>query len=180
MRKSLRTGVIALAATATLGASAATALACEQPTGPETSTVAKKQTKRTYVKTVKLRGGMTAKVYKLSKGYQAEIWLGKSHLGTLTAVNKAAVTINDGVYVKLTPNGTVTSWQSKAPANKTNKPVKKDQRKTHKDNKNKVRPGKPGKPSVKPEICPPGPTPEICPPGPVTTDLTDPANTGVL
>lgn len=181
MRKYMRAGIIAVAATAALGVPAAGAFASTQPVTEQTGIQAEaptKQVKRTYVKTVNLRGGMTAKVYKLAKGHQADIYLGKVKLGALTAVHKADLTINDGVVVKLTPNGTITSWWKKAGVNKPgNKPNKDRKDHGHKGHK------KPGKPSVKPNICPPGPTPDICPPGPAPeicppgpVDLTDPAN----
>ncbi|MBC9719075.1 hypothetical protein H9Y04_41785 [Streptomyces sp. TRM66268-LWL] len=170
MRKYMRATVIGLAAAATIGTSAAGAFAADQPAAEQTASVASKHgnevnqvaknVKRTYKKTVKLKAGITAKVYKLAKkGHQADLFLGKKFLGTISAVDMAEMTVHNGVEIKLTPNGTVTSWWKKA-----DKPAK-PAHKTNKNNKNTV---KPGKPSVKPkpEICPPGPKPEICPPGP--------------
>ncbi|MER5890657.1 hypothetical protein ABT160_43105 [Streptomyces sp. NPDC001941] len=152
MRKYMRTALVSLVAVAAVGGPVAGAMACEQPSTPSTATDAHQSVKRSYVKTVKLRGGMTAKVYKLAgKGYQADLFLGKVRLHVLTAINKAAVTLNDGTFVKLTPNGTVTSWKYTA--------------------KHVNKPSKPGKQQR--QICPPGPGDEsrdrqrqICPPGP--------------
>ncbi|WP_424216489.1 hypothetical protein ACN20G_30620 (plasmid) [Streptomyces sp. BI20] len=171
MRKHLRAAVVAATATAVVGITAGGALACETPapTGTEAAahvTPAKKaHEKRIYVKTVELRGGMTAKVYKLKKGHQADLFLGRVKLGTITAVHENAYTINDGTKVKLTPAGQITSWQHRAvvPPQKPGKPCWK-----HKHD-HRVKPGERNDPNRKPQICPPGPVakPEICPPGPV-------------
>ncbi|WP_199547211.1 hypothetical protein [Streptomyces sp. N35] len=179
MRKYLRATVIGLAAAAaTIGASAAGAMALgqEQPVKPETGVSqvsgkhgnevnqVAKDAKRTYKNTVKVKGGITAKVYKLAKkGYQADLFLGKKFLGKITAVDMAELTVKNGVEIKLPPNGTVTSWWMKA--DKPSKPGLK----TNKGDHHKVKPNKPGKP--KPEICPPGEKPEICPPGPADQTL---------
>ncbi|MER7175920.1 hypothetical protein [Streptomyces mesophilus] len=125
MRTHLRTAIVTLTATVAIGCSAAGAFALgqDQPAAPRCGTAslsdahgnevnqAPPHAKRTYVKTVKLKGGMSAKVYKLAKrGHQAELFLGRAHLGTITAVEMGELTLNDGVHVKLTPDGTITSW----------------------------------------------------------------------
>ncbi|GAA3136005.1 hypothetical protein ACFQ0X_02185 [Streptomyces rectiviolaceus] len=123
--RALRTSIVtATAATAiTLGA-ASGALAATQPTHTAATVEAaahaksksKSKTKRVYVKTVKLASkGHTAKVYKLGKGkYQADILFKGKKVGVLNAFGKTALANLNGLHIKLTPRGTVTSWADRA------------------------------------------------------------------
>ncbi|MEU8955298.1 hypothetical protein AB0C93_13435 [Streptomyces sp. NPDC048518] len=125
--RALRTGIItATAASAiTLGA-ASGALAATQhaPAGVTVEAVAhakkngKKngKTKRAYVKTVKLASkGHTAKVYKLGAAkFQADVMYKGHRIATLTASGKAASANLNGLHVKLTQRGAVTSWVDRA------------------------------------------------------------------
>ncbi|MFI6470783.1 hypothetical protein ACIBL5_11110 [Streptomyces sp. NPDC050516] len=71
----------------------------------------KKDGARSFVKSVKLADGSVAKVYKLGQNhYEAEIWANGSKLDTLVAKGASATGQNNGLYVVLNPDGTVTSW----------------------------------------------------------------------
>ncbi|MBC9716022.1 hypothetical protein H9Y04_26115 [Streptomyces sp. TRM66268-LWL] len=193
MRTYLRAAVVTLAASATLGVCATGALAVghDHPVAPRTGTVAlsdahgnevnqvPQDARRTYVKTAHLKGGMTAEVHRLTvegrfKGHQADLFLGNVHLGTITAVDMPELTLNDGVHVKLTPHGTITSWTDKPskpgkPASKPDRPSGEPAQKPHK-------PQRPGKPQ--PQICPPGPDTESARPDALPG--TDTNDTGAL
>ncbi|MFI6689952.1 hypothetical protein [Streptomyces sp. NPDC050485] len=66
---------------------------------------------RSFVKSVKLADGSVAKVFKLGQNhYEAEIWANGSKLDTLVAKGASANGQNNGLYVVLNPDGTVTSW----------------------------------------------------------------------
>ncbi|MCX5388131.1 hypothetical protein [Streptomyces sp. NBC_00083] len=66
---------------------------------------------RSFVKSVKLADGSVAKVYKLGQNhYEAEIWADGARLDTLVAKGASATGQNNGLYVVLNPDGTVTSW----------------------------------------------------------------------
>ncbi|MGW2818620.1 hypothetical protein [Streptomyces sp. NPDC001415] len=66
---------------------------------------------RSFLKSVKLADGSVAKVYKLGQNhYEAEIWANGSKLDTLVAKGASATGQNNGLYVVLNPDGTVTSW----------------------------------------------------------------------
>ncbi|MFK4066347.1 hypothetical protein [Streptomyces sp. NPDC029674] len=117
--RALRTSIItATAATAiTLGA-ASGALAATQH-APDTATVTaaahaktKGKTKRVHVKTVKLASkGHTAKVYKLGKNkYQADILFHGKKISGLNAFGRTALANLNGLHVKLTARGAVSSW----------------------------------------------------------------------
>ncbi|MFD7168838.1 hypothetical protein [Streptomyces violascens] len=82
---------------------------------------------RSFVKSVKLADGSVAKVYKLGQNhYEAEIWANGSKLDTLVAKGASATGQNNGLYVVLNPDGTVTSWVE---GGKKDESKKKDQSK---------------------------------------------------
>ncbi|MFD9825613.1 hypothetical protein [Streptomyces violascens] len=82
---------------------------------------------RSFVKSVKLADGSVAKVYKLGQNhYEAEIWANGSKLDTLVAKGASATGQNNGLYVALNPDGTVTSWVE---GGKKDESKKKDQSK---------------------------------------------------
>ncbi|MFI6055185.1 hypothetical protein ACIBCO_34495 [Streptomyces violascens] len=91
---------------------------------------------RSFVKSVKLADGSVAKVYKLGQNhYEAEIWANGSKLDTLVAKDASATGQNNGLYVVLNPDGTVTSWVE---GGKKDESKKKDERKhEHKDERRK-------------------------------------------
>lgn len=124
--RTLRTGIItATAASAlTLGA-ASGALAATQhaPTAVTVEAAAHAQktgktgkAKRVYVKTVRLAAkGHTAKVYKLGAAkFQADVVYKGQRIATLTASGKTASANLNGLHVKLTQRGAVTSWADRA------------------------------------------------------------------
>ncbi|GGU32126.1 hypothetical protein [Streptomyces violascens] len=87
---------------------------------------------RSFVKSVKLADGSVAKVYKLGQNhYEAEIWANGSKLDTLVAKGASATGRNNGLYVVLNPDGTVTSWVEggKKDESKKKDQSKKDERK---------------------------------------------------
>jgi hypothetical protein len=87
---------------------------------------------RSFVKSVKLADGSVAKVYKLGQNhYEAEIWANGSKLDTLVAKGASATGQNNGLYVVLNPDGTVTSWVEggKKDESKKKDQSKKDERK---------------------------------------------------
>ncbi|MFJ8311911.1 MULTISPECIES: hypothetical protein [unclassified Streptomyces] len=91
---------------------------------------------RSFVKSVKLADGSVAKVFKLGQNhYEAEIWANGSKLDTLVAKGASATGQNNGLYVVLNPDGTVTSWVEGGKKNdgKRDDVKKKDERK--RDNK---------------------------------------------
>ncbi|WP_328311984.1 hypothetical protein OG432_18105 [Streptomyces sp. NBC_00442] len=66
---------------------------------------------RSFVKSVELADGSVAKVYKLGQNhYEAEIWANGAKLDTLVAEGASATGQNNGLYVVLNPDGSVTSW----------------------------------------------------------------------
>lgn len=111
---------IAVVATAGIGLGAGSSAIAAESTGSTAAassvqSVVHAKSKRVHVKSVKLRDGSTAKVYKLGKNkMQAEIWAKGSKLGTLTANGKNAYANHNGLRVKLTCKGTVTSWMDSA------------------------------------------------------------------
>ncbi|WP_369217446.1 hypothetical protein, partial [Streptomyces flavofungini] len=115
--RTLRNSVIAVVATAGIGLGAASGAVAAEPTGRTASAVsgvesiAHAKAKRTYVKSVKLRDGSTARIYKLGKNRaQAEIWVKGHKAATLTARGKNVTVNHNGLHIRLTPKGTVTSW----------------------------------------------------------------------
>ncbi|MFF1376102.1 hypothetical protein [Streptomyces sp. NPDC058308] len=115
--RTLRTTAIAVVATAGIslgaasGALAATAPHAAAPTGVSVESAAPAQGKK--AKTVKLRDGSTAKVYKLGKNKAKAVISGPKG-GTLIAHGKNAYANHNGLHIKLTPGGTLTSWMDKA------------------------------------------------------------------
>ncbi|WP_438293025.1 hypothetical protein [Streptomyces sp. HUAS TT7] len=82
---------------------------------------------RSFVKSVKLADGSVAKVYKLGQNhYEAEIWANGSKLDTLVAKGASATGQNNGLYIVLNPDGSVTSWGE---GGKKDESEKKDERK---------------------------------------------------
>ncbi|RFU87578.1 hypothetical protein DY218_06390 [Streptomyces triticagri] len=124
--RSLHSALIAVTALAAVGLSAAGALAAPAATDARTAAAATAHGhhQRTYVKTVKLRDGSTVKVYKLGKrGAQADIWAKGRKAGTLTAKGRNADADHNGLHIRLSPNGTVTSWADRAEPKPKPKPV---------------------------------------------------------
>ncbi|WP_419996406.1 hypothetical protein [Streptomyces boninensis] len=133
MKRSIRsaivtTGVLAVAVVPTSAAFATSAPAAGVPgvhaALPEHG---QKKTKRVYVKTVQLKGGFTAKVYKVGRHYEADLrakvpGTGKTKVWhTLkTSGNKPAYGEANGVRFVLDPNGGIRSWTDGAKP----KPVK--------------------------------------------------------
>lgn len=116
--RTLRTSAIAVIATAGIslgaasGAMAATAPHTATPASVTVESVAHTKTK-TKAKTVKLRDGSTAKVYKIGK-HKAKAVIAGPKGGTLIANGKNAVAHHNGLHIKLTPSGVLTSWMDKA------------------------------------------------------------------
>lgn len=144
--RALRTGIVTATATTaiTLGA-ASGALAATQHvpttasatvtagththTKPHTAAHSKAKTKRVYVKTVRLASkGHTAKVYKLGKNkYQADILFHGKKVGGLNAFGKTALGNLNGLHVKLTARGALSSWVDRAKPAPKPKPKPKPQ-----------------------------------------------------
>lgn len=118
--QSLCHSFIAVVATAGIGLGAGSSAIAAESTGSTAAassvqSVVHAKSKRVQVKSVKLRDGSTAKVYKLGKNkMQAEIWAKGSKVGTLRANGKNAYANHNGLRVKLTCKGTVTSWMDSA------------------------------------------------------------------
>ncbi|MEU9102216.1 hypothetical protein [Streptomyces sp. NPDC048361] len=98
---------------------------------------------RSFVKSVKLADGSSvAKVFKLGKNhYEAEIWANGAKLDTLVAKGASATGQNNGLYVVLNPDGTVTSWVDggkKKDEKKDESNKKKDESKKKDDKKSDV------------------------------------------
>ncbi|MEV6757043.1 hypothetical protein [Streptomyces sp. NPDC051214] len=115
--RTLRTTAIALVATAgiSLGAaSGAMAVTAPQTAGPRPISVESvAHSKAKKAKTVKLRDGSTARVYKLGKNKAKAVISGPK--GTTLIANRKAVHVNhNGMHIKLTPSGSITSWMDKA------------------------------------------------------------------
>ncbi|MGW0908590.1 hypothetical protein [Streptomyces sp. NPDC002853] len=118
--RTLRTTAIAVVATAGIslgaasGAMAATAPHTTSPASITVESIAHSKTKtKAKVKTVKLRDGSTAKVYKLGK-HKAKAVIAGPKGGTLVANGKNAYANHNGLHIKLTPSGSLTSWMDKA------------------------------------------------------------------
>lgn len=113
----LRTTAIAVVATAGIslgaasGAMAATSPHTAAPTSVSVESLAHSKAKK--VKTVKLRDGSTAKVYKLGKNKAKAVISGPKG-ATLTADRKTVRVNHNGMHIKLTPSGSITSWMDKA------------------------------------------------------------------
>ncbi|MDQ8705271.1 hypothetical protein RCO28_22635 [Streptomyces sp. LHD-70] len=121
--RALRVSIIATTAAAaiSLGAASGAVAATAQPAPVSVENTAHGHAahgkkKRVYVKTVKLASkGHTAKVYKLGKGsYQADVLFHGKKFGTLTAKGRAASANLNGLHVKLTSGGMVSSWVDRA------------------------------------------------------------------
>ncbi|MFI6086866.1 hypothetical protein [Streptomyces sp. NPDC051218] len=118
--RTLRTTAIAVVAAAGISLGAASgAMAAVGPQAPagvgvSAESVALSQAKKpNKAKTVKLRDGSTAKVYKLGKNKAKAVVLGPKG-GTLIANGKNAYANHNGLHIKLTPGGSLTSWMDKA------------------------------------------------------------------
>ncbi|MEV0528732.1 hypothetical protein AB0I66_35465 [Streptomyces sp. NPDC050439] len=118
--RTLRTTAIALVATAGISLGAASgAMAATAP--PTTSSkpinveaVAHSKAKKAKkAKTVKLRDGSIAKVYKLGKNKAKAVISGPKG-STLIADRKTVHVNHNGMHIKLTPSGSITSWMDKA------------------------------------------------------------------
>ncbi|MFI6090693.1 hypothetical protein [Streptomyces sp. NPDC051218] len=118
--RTLRTTAIAVVATAGIslgaasGAMAATASHTAGPASISVESIAHSKTKKPKkAKTVKLRDGSTAKVYKLGKNKAKAVISGPK--GTTLLANGRTVHVNhNGMHIKLTPSGSITSWMDKA------------------------------------------------------------------
>ncbi|MFG2646656.1 hypothetical protein [Streptomyces sp. NPDC048436] len=121
-RRYLRTSIVAATATAAISLGAASgAMAATQHTPTTASACASvgkvsHAKKRHFVKTVKLaEKGHTARVYKLAKGkYQADVLYKGKKFAVLNAFGRTGTANLNGLHVKLTPKGTVTSWVDRA------------------------------------------------------------------
>lgn len=124
--RTLRTAAIAVVATAGLSLGAASgAIAATGPQAPAGVSIsaesvahskvdkAKKAKKAKAVKKVKLHDGSIAKVYKLGKNKAKAVISGPKG-GTLIANGKNAYANHNGLHIKLTPGGSLTSWMDKA------------------------------------------------------------------
>ncbi|NBE54911.1 hypothetical protein [Streptomyces boluensis] len=120
--RALRTSVIAATTAAAIGLGGITASSTFAGTGAPTATASAVQhgskhgDKRGYVKTVKLAAkGHSAKVYKLGKNsYRADIVYAGKKVAALHARGKTATGNLNGLHVKLTRSGQVTSWVDRA------------------------------------------------------------------
>ncbi|MEU5773331.1 hypothetical protein ABZ819_08505 [Streptomyces venezuelae] len=125
--RTLRNSAIAVIATAgiSLGAASGAMAAAPDHATPssvssgvsaESAAYAKAKPKPTpKPKIVKLRDGSTAKVYKLGKNKAKAVILGPKG-GTLIANGKNATANHNGLHIKLTPGGSLTSWMEKSGA----------------------------------------------------------------
>ncbi|MWA10806.1 hypothetical protein [Streptomyces sp. BA2] len=127
--RTLRTTAIAVVATAGISLGAASgAMAATGPQAPAGVSVSaesvafSKAKKPKKAKTVKLRDGSTAKVYKLGKNKAKAVVLGPKG-GTLIANGKNAYANHNGLHIKLTPGGSLTSWMDKAKPKPNPKPT---------------------------------------------------------
>ncbi|MEU6676308.1 hypothetical protein [Streptomyces sp. NPDC046925] len=126
--RTLRTTAIAAIATAGIslgaasGAMAATAPDTAAPSSVSVEAAAHSKAK-VKAKTVKLRDGSTAKVYKLGK-HKAKAVISGPKGGKLIANGKNAYANHNGLHIKLTPGGALTSWMDKAKPKPKPKPEK--------------------------------------------------------
>ncbi|WP_199552447.1 hypothetical protein [Streptomyces sp. N35] len=143
--RTLRTSIIAATAATAIGIGAYTAtgaMADQADTTTATGTVvtetdgaqvftaaptdaeATAHGKRVFTKTVKLASkGHTAKVYKLGKNcFQADILFNGKKIATVNAFGKTADANLNGLHVKLTKTGQVSSWVDRAKPNPKPKP----------------------------------------------------------
>ncbi|WP_406101333.1 hypothetical protein OG698_03450 [Streptomyces sp. NBC_01003] len=129
--RALRTTIVAATATAAISLVAASgAMAATQHTPTATAAVesaAHAKKKRVYLKSVKLAAkGHTAKVYKTGKRTaQADVLYRGKKVATLTAAGKAKAFNLNGLHVKLSPSGAITSWVDRAKPQPKPKPVNK-------------------------------------------------------
>ncbi|MCX3058253.1 hypothetical protein [Streptomyces beihaiensis] len=123
-----RSTIIASGLTAAIGIGAASGAVAATHTAPAAATaeqaVAHGKAKRTYVKTVRLAApAHIAKVYKLGKNkYQADILYKGKKFAVLNASGKTDRANLNGLHVKLTAYGTLTSWADRAKPNPKPKP----------------------------------------------------------
>ncbi|MEU5688343.1 hypothetical protein DEJ48_38340 [Streptomyces venezuelae] len=121
--RTLRNSAIAVIATAGISLGAASGAMAATPdhatpssVSAESAAYAKAKPKPTpKPKIVKLRDGSTAKVYKLGKNKAKAVILGPKG-GTLIANGKSATANHNGLHIKLTPGGSLTSWMEKSGA----------------------------------------------------------------
>lgn len=133
--RTLRTTAIAVIATAGIslgaasGAVASTVHHTASPASLVVESIAHSKTKA-KVKTVKLRDGSTAKVYKLGKNKAKAVIAGPKG-ATLIANGKNAVANHNGLHIKLTPSGVLTSWMDKAKPKPKPKPKPQSEKRRH-------------------------------------------------
>lgn len=135
--RTLRTTAIAVIATAGIslgaasGAVASTVHHTASPASLVVESIAHSKTKaKVKVKTVKLRDGSTAKVYKLGKNKAKAVIAGPKG-ATLIANGKNAVANHNGLRIKLTPSGVLTSWMDKAKPKPKPKPKPQPEKRQH-------------------------------------------------
>ncbi|NGO74702.1 hypothetical protein G6045_03220 [Streptomyces sp. YC504] len=89
--------------------------------------------KRVFTKTVKLASkGHTAKVYRLGKNcFQADILFNGKKIATVNAFGKTADANLNGLHVKLTKTGQVSSWVDRAKPNPKPKPKPNPEKREH-------------------------------------------------
>lgn len=122
--RTLRTTAIAVVATAGISLGAASgAVAATGPQAPASnvSVEAAVSAKGGKAKTVKLRDGSVAKVFKIGKKKAKAVISGPKG-GTLVANGKNAYANHNGLHIKLTPSGSLTSWMDKAKPKPNPKP----------------------------------------------------------
>ncbi|WP_367048491.1 hypothetical protein [Streptomyces sp. Je 1-332] len=137
--RTLRTTAIAVVAAAGIslgaasGAMAATASHTAGPASISVESIAHSKTKKPKkAKTVKLRDGSIAKVYKLGKNKAKAVISGPKG-ATLLANGRTVYVNHNGMHIKLTPSGSLTSWMNKA------KPKPKPKPKPHPEKREHVR-----------------------------------------